>query len=347
MKKLMLALLAILVLPVAVTQATFAQNTGSFYVNNAYLKAGGTYDVVVHDTVHESLKLYVDDKNPVNAKVNDQGWVTFSKVKLADQGKLSFTKSVHSKSVAINYVKYFDVSGGQVKLFDTPYAAAQVTTNIIAARTKSTECQITPNREQDAACTPGAVFTNVTPDMICKSGYSSSVRNVSNSVKSQVYAEYGVLTHATGQYEVDHLIPLELGGSNDIANLWPEAAVPTPGFHEKDKVENYLHAQVCSHKIPLAEAQRQEANGWLQVYIGMFPAAPVPKPTPTPSPAPVVNPAPTPTPVSAPVSTGVVKKSTTSICHAPGTTYYDRTTNFTPFNTLDDCIVSGGRLPLR
>ena len=31
---------------------------------------------------------------------------------------------------------------------------------------------------------------------------------------------------------------LELGGSNDIKNLWPEAALPTPGFHEKDAVED-------------------------------------------------------------------------------------------------------------
>lgn len=42
-----------------------------------------------------------------------------------------------------------------------------------------------------------------------------------------------------------------------------------------------------------------------------------------------------------------VKKSKTGICHAPGTTYYSRTTNFTPFATLDDCLKSGGRLPKR
>ncbi len=42
--------------------------------------------------------------------------------------------------------------------------------------------------------------------------------------------------------EVDHLTPLEdltpleVGGSNDLANQWPEAAEPRPGFHEKDQV---------------------------------------------------------------------------------------------------------------
>lgn len=42
-----------------------------------------------------------------------------------------------------------------------------------------------------------------------------------------------------------------------------------------------------------------------------------------------------------------VKKSTSSICHAPGTTYYAKTKNFTPYNTIDDCLNSGGRLPKR
>jgi len=43
----------------------------------------------------------------------------------------------------------------------------------------------------------------------------------------------------------------------------------------------------------------------------------------------------------------VVKKSSTEICHAPGTTYYDRTTIFTPYSSIDACLASGGRLPLR
>jgi micrococcal nuclease len=40
-------------------------------------------------------------------------------------------------------------------------------------------------------------------------------------------------------------------------------------------------------------------------------------------------------------SEGVVKKSSTGICHAPGTTYYDKTKNFTPYNTVQDCLDSG------
>jgi hypothetical protein len=121
----------------------------------------------------------------------------------------------------------------------------------------------------DSACTPGAVFTNATPEVICVSGYTRTVRNVPFSEKDQVYAEYGISHHVPGQYEVDHLVPLELGGSNDIANLWPEAASPTPGFHEKDQVENYLHDQVCSGAMALKDAQKEIATNWLAVYKRM------------------------------------------------------------------------------
>ncbi len=138
----------------------------------------------------------------------------------------------------------------------------------IGERTKTTGCQVNGGL-QDSACTPGAVFASATKDQICQPGYSKDVRNVPESEKNEVYAEYGIKSHTTGEYEVDHLISLELGGSNDIANLWPEAAEPRPGYHEKDKVENYLHAQVCSGAMPLQEAQQQIATDWLAVYNRM------------------------------------------------------------------------------
>jgi hypothetical protein len=120
----------------------------------------------------------------------------------------------------------------------------------------------------DPVCTPGAIFP-VTKEQVCKPGYARSVRNVPTSVKAAVFLSYGIRSHRTGEWEVDHLISLELGGSNAIMNLWPEAAKPVPGFHEKDKVENYLHAQVCSGKMTLAEAQREIATNWLAVYQKM------------------------------------------------------------------------------
>ncbi len=135
----------------------------------------------------------------------------------------------------------------------------------LGQRTKTSGC-VAANGLPDSACTPGAIFPDATVDKICTPGYSTQVRNVPDSVKNQVYDEYGITSHTTGQYEVDHLVSLELGGSNDISNLWPEAADPRPGFHEKDKVEDYLHQQVCDGKMSLQDAQYQIATNWLAIY---------------------------------------------------------------------------------
>ncbi len=135
-------------------------------------------------------------------------------------------------------------------------------------QTKTSGC-VAQNGLPDPDCTPGAIIDGVTADQVCVSGYSQGVRNVPQSVKDQVYSEYGIASHTSGQYEVDHFISLELGGSNDISNLFPEAAEPKPGFHEKDKVENYLHAQVCSGAMTLAQAQDQISTNWIAVYDQM------------------------------------------------------------------------------
>jgi hypothetical protein len=135
-------------------------------------------------------------------------------------------------------------------------------------QTKTSGCQAISNSKlPDPSCTPGDLIKPlVTKADICVSGYSSGVRNVTDSEKNAVYAEYGVVSHTSGQYEVDHFVSLELGGSNDISNLWPEPASPKPGFHEKDKVENYLHDQVCSGAMTLQAAQIAIATNWLDVY---------------------------------------------------------------------------------
>jgi hypothetical protein len=67
-----------------------------------------------------------------------------------------------------------------------------------------------------------------------------------------------------GDYEYDHLIPLELGGApNDRRNLWPEpGASPNP----KDQLENRLHDLVCRGAVRLRVAQRQIARNWVLAY---------------------------------------------------------------------------------
>lgn len=49
--------------------------------------------------------------------------------------------------------------------------------------------------------------------------------------------------------------------------------------------------------------------------------------------------------LSSGVSAAVVKKSTSGICHVENSAHYERTKNFKPFDTLNECLSSGGRLP--
>jgi hypothetical protein len=114
---------------------------------------------------------------------------------------------------------------------------------------------------QDSICTPGAIF-NVTKKEICVPGYTARVRNVSEKLKESVYNEYGITDREKGEYEIDHLIPLTLGGSNDITNLFPQPAAPKPGFHEKDTIEVRLNKKVCKGELTLEEAQRIIATDW-------------------------------------------------------------------------------------
>src|SRR5690348_8839896 len=93
----------------------------------------------------------------------------------------------------------------------------------------------------DPKLTPGDTF-EVTVQDICAPGYSKKVRNVPAETKREVYREYGITEHHVGDYEVDHLISLELGGSNSIKNLWPESYRTFPwNARVKDRLEDKLH----------------------------------------------------------------------------------------------------------
>jgi hypothetical protein len=120
---------------------------------------------------------------------------------------------------------------------------------------------------QDMSLSPGAADPRVTQanihETICVVGYSASVRDVSAATKRRVFAEYGISNPAPGAYEVDHLIPLELGGSNDITNLWPEPYTGPANARDKDVWENRLHKQVCLGQITLAVAQDEMVHWWL------------------------------------------------------------------------------------
>ncbi len=144
-------------------------------------------------------------------------------------------------------------------------------------RTKTTGC-VARDGLPDPACTPGAVDPRVgqasVAATICVRGYTRTVRppvGVTNAIKRRAIAAYGNYAGSDlRNYELDHLISLELGGAPaDEANLWPEARGGPRGSEAKDVVENFLHQQICAGKMTLADAQRAIATDWVRVYDAM------------------------------------------------------------------------------
>ena len=118
----------------------------------------------------------------------------------------------------------------------------------------------------DPNLTPGSAF-DVTAQDVCTPGYAKKVRNVPEEMKREVYREYGITSHGPGDYEIDHLISLELGGSNSIKNLWPESHRTSPwNAQVKDRLEDKLHELVCSGQLDLKTAQQAIASNWIEAY---------------------------------------------------------------------------------
>lgn len=157
---------------------------------------------------------------------------------------------------------------------------------------------------QNMLLTPGALNPAVSQatiqSTICVTGYTAAVRNVTSATKSQVFAEYGITNPPSGAYEIDHLISLELGGSNDIRNLWPEPYTGADNAHDKDVWENKLHTQVCAGTITLAVAQDEIVHWWVLLGVAAAPVTVPPVTSPVVTAAPVIAPPVTAPPVIAP-----------------------------------------------
>jgi hypothetical protein len=119
----------------------------------------------------------------------------------------------------------------------------------------------------DPACTPGATYAGVSQAnidaTICTSGWTSTIRppeSYTEPLKYEQMAAYGD-TGSAGDFEEDHLIPLELGGSpTSPQNLWPE---PGPSPNPKDAVEDAANHAVCDGRLTLAAARQAIASNWI------------------------------------------------------------------------------------
>jgi DNA-binding transcriptional regulator YiaG len=127
-----------------------------------------------------------------------------------------------------------------------------------------------PNVLPDASCTPGAYDPGLTAAVLCAPGYTTRsyrppVYQTARFELEQALPAYGLANIPGSASELDHLIPLTLGGANDASNLWPELG-PVP--NRKDATEVRLHKWVCQVKGAQAEgrlagARQAVAADWL------------------------------------------------------------------------------------
>jgi len=87
--------------------------------------------------------------------------------------------------------------------------------------------------------------------------------------RDEVLRRYGLPPGTHPDYEIDHLIPLCLGGSDDPCNLWPQprrSLEETWNAEAKDRLERLICNMVCDGQIDIAAAQEAFATDWIAGY---------------------------------------------------------------------------------
>jgi hypothetical protein len=121
----------------------------------------------------------------------------------------------------------------------------------------------------DPALTPGKVATTDLREVCAIDGdmsYSRRHRTTTAALKSWVFREYGIEPPnepaARGEWEIDHLVPLCLGGADEAANLWPQNKATS---RKKDRLEAQACREVCAGRLSLSEAQGWFRADWTAV----------------------------------------------------------------------------------
>ena len=100
---------------------------------------------------------------------------------------------------------------------------------------------------------------------VCAADFEASVKPIAKWQRDQALERYGRRPEDfTG--ELDHLIPLSLGGTNDPDNLWPLPANKDIGPTQKKELELKLHERVGAKTLKLKAAQDAIKKDWVKAY---------------------------------------------------------------------------------
>jgi hypothetical protein len=101
-------------------------------------------------------------------------------------------------------------------------------------------------------------------------GHSKAHRgSMSRARRDDILTRYGLPPGTHPDYEIDHLIPLCLGGSDDSSNLWPEprrSIEPKSNAEAKDRLERFICDMVCNRQLAIGTAQEAFAKDWIAAY---------------------------------------------------------------------------------
>jgi hypothetical protein len=106
----------------------------------------------------------------------------------------------------------------------------------------------------DPMLTPGSLCTASDPNFVeyrYKEHIPYCKRDVPTTERDKVSLSYGVPVADLANYEMDHFLPLSVGGSDDATNLWPQ---PHTLALEKDKVEQEVFDGMNAGTMTQAEA---------------------------------------------------------------------------------------------
>jgi len=118
--------------------------------------------------------------------------------------------------------------------------------------------------------TPGAV-TTISRDAMCAAPAETEGPAISQALALEVFRRYGIENPEPRAYEIDYLIPPDLGGSADPKNLWPQPYKEGVwNSRVKDALEDRLRTLVCNGSLDLALAQEEISSDWIGAYRKHF-----------------------------------------------------------------------------
>jgi hypothetical protein len=150
--------------------------------------------------------------------------------------------------------------------------ASALAAGAVAKPPPGTLMPLGPIARPDPKLTPGVVSsTDVTT--ICRQSkrtagiFSARSPLISLSDQQAIFNEYHIPPLQAKHFGLDFLVPLQLGGANTTANIWPVPLSRGLGFHQKEVLNIRVHIVVCHGEMSIDQAQRAFSSDWVKLWV--------------------------------------------------------------------------------